>query len=141
MPLAQSDWDALANEMRAIDTRVARAALEGAAVDAWAPPSVDAASTVLEGYLDRAAARLREVAQAVKRARTSTEQRIQDAADEVAGIASSATRRARGMAHELGFAIEKGLTDVESSLERGAVAFGLGLGTVLLIAYLLWQNR
>lgn len=134
-----SEWEALANEMRAIDVRVARAHLLGAEADPWAPPGAD--SRAQEGYLDRVASRLREVSDAVKRARTNAEQRIQDAADEVARIASSAAKRAREMAHTLGFAINKSLADVEASLERGAAAVGLGLGVVLLIALLLWKNR
>lgn len=137
----QTEWDALANEMRAIDVRVARAHLVGAEADPWVPPAFDDASKVLEGYLDKAAARLREVADAVKRARTSAEQRIQDAAEEVAGIARGAANRAKAMAHTLGFAVEQSLDAIEKLYVAGAFAFGLGVTTILLIAYLLWRNK
>ena len=134
-----SDWDTLANEMRAIDTRVAQARLQGVDADPWAPPAAED-KRAQEGYLDRVAARLREVATAVKRARERGEAALASKADEVASIASSAVTRARKLAHAIGSATEKALADVESSLERGAVGFGIGIGAVILIALLLWQR-
>lgn len=133
----RAEWQRLADEMRAIDTRVAQARLLGADADPWAPPGDD--RTAQDGYLDRVAARLRDVAGAVKRARERGEAALASKADEVAGIASSAAARARRIAHDVGSAVERSLSDVEASLERGAAAFGLGIGTVLLVAYLLWR--
>lgn len=133
-----TDWDTLANEMRAIDTRVAQARLQGVDADPWAPPADD--QRAQDGYLDRVAARLRDVVQAVKRARERGEVALADKAEEVARIASSAASRARRLAHAIGSATEKALADVEGSLERGAVGFGMGIAAVLLVAFLLWKH-
>ncbi len=135
-----SDWSTLADEMRAIDTRVAQARLSGVDADPWAPPADDADKRTHEGYLDKVNARLNEVAAAVKRARERGEAALAQKADEVASIASSAAARARKLAHGIGASVESSLASVESSLERGAVGFGLGIGTVLLIAWLLFSR-
>lgn len=134
-----TEWDNLANEMRGLDTRVAQARLQGVDADPWAPPASDD-RRAQDGYLDRVAARLRDVAQAVKRARERGEAAMAQKADEVAALASDAASRARKLAHGIGSATEKALADVESSLERGAVGFGVGIGAVLLVAWLLFRH-